>query len=1092
MALNYFTCTLGQAALSTTPRGGWKTVTDLVEWLGQHHPHSPAIGFAYPDADATATDKRSVLYTFSDVLKGSQHVAQRLRDSRVANALTKGSTVTLLSSSSPEFLFTWLALIRLGHAVLLVAPQNQPEAILHLCKASQATVLIYDELYKDLSSGTLEVGLSSGYKALESLSIPFSVSDEIFKHALQSDEFLSAVVPSHSPSDIAYLFHTSGTSSGLPRPIPQTHHGAIEVLPAFKDGYMAATYSTTPLYHGGISDLFRAWSSRALIWLFPGKSIGAKNKSIPITASNILSGFETIETEHAQAPPVNYFTSVPYILQMMASDVKGLRRLQRMDCVGVGGAALPAEVGDLLVEQDVNLVSRYGSAECGFLLSSHRDYNMDKAWQFLRADTGVENLAFERQDDGKVEVVVKPGWPHIAKTNRKDGSYATSDLMAAHPSVPNAWRYDSRADSQLTLITGKKFDPAPLEDSLASSSLLDDVLIFGNDQPFPGALLFRSLVSENYSDTDLVGAIAPMVEMLNTKSQRHAQVPINMLVPIRHDENKLQKSSKGTVLRNKALETYAATISTAYRRLSSPANDAVPDAEMPDAISKIVQAVAGSPGIEPSEDLFAHGVDSLGSIQIRHALRRLLPPERGELPVSIVEDCATISKLSDFILRSRHDEPLSLEAGIDDEVSLMHQLVDKHGRFDRSLTPSSPDDHNPDNVKHTILLTGATGALGAHILSQYRSKPTTQKIYCLVRGADVHSATQRVQKSLTSRELTPLYDSDEMVSVLPCKLSKSDLGLSQEQYQQLQQEVTIVIHAAWSVNFRWRLPSFEKDHIAGTRHLVDLALSSQRHTPPSFIFCSSIASVSSARPSTATTSLQPTTVYERPSTEPLDASPLGYSRSKWVTESILARAKQCYPSMDVQILRIGQLSGDSVHGIWNTSEAWPLMLGSMIATGCLPDLKGQSLDWLAVDVAAQGIIECAAASSSLGTDGNKENGKEASVRHILNPDRTATWKDLLAWLQKFGEEFEAIRPVDWIARLEQLEQDGGNQPALRLLGMWRERYGKDGASGEDGQGGVVKFDVSEAIASAPSLRSVRPVDEEYFLKMWQWVKENIH
>ncbi len=47
-----------------------------------------------------------------------------------------------------------------------------------------------------------------------------------------------------------------------------------------------------------------------------------------------------------------------------------------------------------------------------------------------------------------------------AKKNRPDGSFATADLFAPHPEIPHAWKYHSRADSQLTLITGKKFDPA--------------------------------------------------------------------------------------------------------------------------------------------------------------------------------------------------------------------------------------------------------------------------------------------------------------------------------------------------------------------------------------------------------------------------------------------------------------------------------------------------------------------------------------------------------------------------------------------------------------------------------------------------------
>ena len=67
-----------------------------------------------------------------------------------------------------------------------------------------------------------------------------------------------------------------------------------------------------------------------------------------------------------------------------------MKYFQSMAIVGVGGAALPSEVGNVLVEQGVHLISRFGSAECGFLMSSHREYSKDKEWESLiRSQWGV-------------------------------------------------------------------------------------------------------------------------------------------------------------------------------------------------------------------------------------------------------------------------------------------------------------------------------------------------------------------------------------------------------------------------------------------------------------------------------------------------------------------------------------------------------------------------------------------------------------------------------------------------------------------------------------------------------------------------------
>ena len=443
-------------------------------------------------------------------------------------------------------------------------------------------------------------------------------------------------------TDTAFWHHTSGTSTGLPKPIAQSHQGAVGSLPRL-EGRGAATFTTTPLYHGGIADCFRAWTSNALIWLFPGKDV-------PITSTNILKslGVAGELVQESAIPPVRYFSSVPYVLQMLASEAEGLEVLQKMDIVGVGGAALPPSVGNDLVQKGVNLVSRFGSAECGFLMSSHRDYSKDKEWQYLRSlDSPL--LRFERQDGGLAELVITKEWPHMAKRNRDNGSYATADLFEAHPTTPHAWRYHSRADSQLTLITGKKFDPAPLESEIATSQYLDDALVFGNGQQYPGALLFRSPSSSDLSNEGLLDELWPEVEKLNMDGQGHTKLSRSMLVVMSSDTAELEKSSKGTVLRRQAEERFSKVIEEAYEGGDAVGIGApeIPDDKLPVTILDIIKAVQGSTDtIQEDVDLFACGVDSVACMQIRAQLQKLVPSGAPALPLNVVYDCGSIKGLA--------------------------------------------------------------------------------------------------------------------------------------------------------------------------------------------------------------------------------------------------------------------------------------------------------------------------------------------------------------------------------------------------------------------------------------------------------------
>lgn len=428
----------------------------------------------------------------------------------------------------------------------------------------------------------------------------------------------------HQPlteNDVAYLHHTSGTSTGLPKPIALTHRAAVGVLPML-EASSKATFTTTPLYHGGVADCFRAWMSGDLIWLFPGKEV-------PITTSTVLCSLNCAERiSELSTCPVKYFSCVPYVLQMLAADEIGLNALRVMDLVGVGGAALPSNVGDELVQKGVKLLSRFGSAECGFLMSSHRDYSADQEWQYLRS-RGSASLDFEAREDGLAELIIRSNWPYMAKRNRENGSFATADLFEPHPTIPDAWRYHSRADSQLTLVTGKKFDPAPMEDAIATSPLLKDVLVFGNGQQCPGALLFRSNNLADMSSELLLHEIWPRIEKLNADGQTHTRLSKSMLVVMPSEAPGLEKSSKGTVLRGQAEKRYQVDISRAYQGglENDEANgdhSQVPDHEIPKAILEFIKgAISSTENIPEDSDLFSCGVDSVACMQIRALLQRV-------------------------------------------------------------------------------------------------------------------------------------------------------------------------------------------------------------------------------------------------------------------------------------------------------------------------------------------------------------------------------------------------------------------------------------------------------------------------------------
>jgi thioester reductase-like protein len=231
------------------------------------------------------------------------------------------------------------------------------------------------------------------------------------------------------------------------------------------------------------------------------------------------------------------------------------------------------------------------------------------------------------------------------------------------------------------------------------------------------------------------------------------------------------------------------------------------------------------------------------------------------------------------------------------------------------------------------ILTGATGSLGAHILSQLVVKYNVEAIYCLVRASSLLVATDRVMNALSSKFLTPTFKCK--VICLPADLSRSDLGLGIELVETLRNKLTKVIHCAWAVNFNLGVSSFEGQHIRGVYNLISLCLSVSTPKPAEFYFCSSVSAAAGAP--------LPATISETYIENLSHAQSMGYARSKLVAENIVKAAVE-KTGIHAKVLRVGQIIGDSRTGLWNSTESIPLMIRSAVTLGALPELDEVSSD----------------------------------------------------------------------------------------------------------------------------------------------------
>jgi len=1029
------------------------TLVRLLEHRAKHSGQQVAVGFP------SCSGGRSLTWTSADLASVASHAASALRP-QIEAALKQGGPrdgdsgqaashqqlgpIAILGPSGPEFLAHVLACWQLGFAIMPIATGTAAPGVANLLKLTHCKLVIAQDSQKALVNEAVATLFESDITLLPWSSLPSDITEMAATHA--RIEPLQAVT---GDSELV-IFHSSG-STGNPKPIPQLHRFWSRSLTTAQ-GTKEAAFTTTPLFHGGLSDLFRALQAGSPIFFF------SWHEGKPPTTANICASVQACEQS------IHYFLSVPFLREMLLQDDDGMQMLQRMDLVSTGGAPLPESVGDAMVHQHgISLVSRLESSECGFLMSSWRDFKSDKEWSWLRISDAASKswLDFQhRPEEGELfELVVKSEWPTKIMSNQPDGSYATSDLYERHPKHNNLWRYARRADDSLVLVNGKKSASSPIEAALKASPLLSDAIVFGANRPMIGAIVLPKPSADSNDRShhaEVLEKLEPVLDEINKSQPQHAYLGIDMVhIADAKTFADLPRSSKGTLQRGLALDRLADIIDDTYARFergesrsrSTAQVEVLHGEELRKLVHHTVRDVLGR-DIDGSTDFFAAGVDSIKAMRIRATLMNRVDLGGRTLSSNVLYERGNIDSLCAFLGDSTSTS--STSASVD---QIAQDLVKRYTTFDQARTNTQTGD--PKEGPVSVLVTGGTGALGSRVIASLlrTDRSQVERIYCIARARDNEAAHKRIVGALRTRKC----------------LSEPELGRETGQgrrllcFSQLSAETSravkestqlVIVHCAWTVNFALSLASFEKDNIAALKGLLDVYLTSK--SPKRFVFCSSLASILAGPPPHA----------EQPSHHIASAGSTGYGQSKWVAEQICSSAA-ALGCGEVVVARVGQLCGDTEHGIWNETEAYPFLVRTAVEVGCLPS-SGPDIDWLPVDTVANTLVDIALSTSAPGST-------DARYLHIATPAHVPrpSWADFVKWLGASPPLSEA-KVVDKAEWLDAVRRGGARVRGRALIeDIWANLP-------ETGEEPTVSTESAESCS--PTLAQASTVDKELCLK----------
>lgn len=246
---------------------------------------------------------------------------------------------------------------------------------------------------------------------------------------------------------------------------------------------------------------------------------------------------------------------------------------------------------------------------------------------------------------------------------------------------------------------------------------------------------------------------------------------------------------------------------------------------------------------------------------------------------------------------------------------------------------------------HSVLLTGATGFVGMHVLARYLQR-TEQHVYALVRGSSARDAQRRIEQTLKLL-FGKRHPYGDRVTAVCGDLGSPGLGLADaHDRDRLAEDVTEIVHAGASVSFGLDLPTSRAINVEGTRRVLELGERCQRRGGLKRLSYVSTAYVSGEHEGCF-------------SEDQLDVGQTfrnSYEQSKFEAELLVQDRRATLP---VTVLRPSIVVGESSSG-WTTSFNvlyWPMRAFARGAYSALPARRDAPVDVVPVDYVADAIVD---------------------------------------------------------------------------------------------------------------------------------------
>ncbi|KAJ4474509.1 acetyl-CoA synthetase-like protein [Lentinula aciculospora] len=1083
------------------------TVAELLDFHYEHNSTCPIYVFAREEQEMTEI-------SYLEFVRACHRLAHIVRPARVGPERAVVAIVALVDTLVYETIIA--GVIKAGLIPILISPRNTPAAVVNLLQKSGAhRLLTTHSTLKDLIYG-IKVELGYFLRTGTNINISFEEVpslDELYPNLgaeTAADPFQPYPVSPIPllPQETAMYLHSSG-STGFPKAIPLSHN-AMQVWGAFPSATDLRDHQV-PVRVGAMAlPPFHAFAFYAQFACALYSSLTVALYPPSVTESGMLPIIPTSDNVlvHLQRTKSNCLTVVPAMLQSWSRSDSDIDVLRSLEIIIFAGGPLPPATGDRLVSRGVFICSVYGGTEFGCVTTLKLTEDRNE-WQWHRFSQDKVEISWLPQGDGTFECrfIAVDTHPLAVENMSNPRGYATSDLFVPHPTKEGLWKVVGRVDDVVVLSTGEKCVPAPMENSLMMSPLIQGVVMFGRQRDQPGVLVEPSPGNEVEIDdpkqiSTYRNRIWPVIEEANQLVPSYSRV-FKETILVSFPEKPLPRAAKGTILRKAAFQLYEKEIDGIYETIQSSANSSPVDPptswESPQFqqwLTHQVQDLCGAV-LSPTADLFEHGMDSLSATILRLRISSVLRsaaklPLRGSIdvfPPNMVYNHPSIQRLANYIIGLVHPEGSVATADVDDHIRLIEAMIERHSNglelgtsiiSDSAFVNNVGVKHSSSSPRVVVLLTGSTGNLGAQILSRLLRDCSVDLVYALNRPSTLGTMMDRHKRRFADKGLDCSALGTDKLILLEGGNGLPNLGLTDNVYDELKNNVTIVIHNAWRLDFNLSLSSFEVN-VHGMRNLIDLARSSRFASTLRFLFTSTISSTQ------AWDAFEEGPYPEEVITDAKYAVGTGYGEGKYVAERILAKS-----GLNATFFRIGQISGGAPNGAWAMSDWFPMIVKSSLKLNMLPGANGV-VSWIPMDSVADAIVDVGLSSDS----------SPAPLAVNLVHPYPIPWSEMIQDIQKNVIKVKQLEadalPVlpfrTWLEALQETVDTPGIEtqlPAVKIFGFLQRMAQADERislheSGHMEAVGLTPLVINNIQRINPRISTLSPLsncDAEFWVRYW--------